>query len=235
VIISGLTFWSACTFLSPVFASFVGFIAMRALTGLGEATYYPSATALISDYHGGRTRSTALSLHQTTVFIGGLVGTTSVAYLAEHYSWHLPFYLYGAFGVLWALILGFALKSHPDTESERQIKRAAESRENPYRVVFSVPSALLLFVAFFLATFVTQGLTTWMPTYLYRELRLPLTDSAFFGSVQNISSMIAVIAGGVMGDAISRRVKEARFLMLAAGFCALPASSPRSASRAIYR
>jgi MFS family permease len=220
VILFGLVFWSCCTFLSPVLASFAGFIVMRSLTGLGEATYYPSATALISDYHNGRTRSTALSLHQTAVFIGGLVGTTSVAYLAEHYNWRLPFYLYGALGVTWAVILAFALKNHPETEVTRLASRAqkrAEKDINPYRTVFGVPSALLLFGVFFLATFVTQGLTTWMPTYLYRELHLPLTDSAFFGSVQNISSMVAVLAGGVLGDVFSRRFKEARFMMLGGG------------------
>src|SRR5262245_48062780 len=51
VIIGGLIFWSVLTFLTP-FAGTIGiFVLFRALTGLGEASYYPAGTSLISDYH----------------------------------------------------------------------------------------------------------------------------------------------------------------------------------------
>ena len=41
---------------------------------MGEATYYPTATALISDWHRPAMRGRALSLHQTAVFAGAGMG-----------------------------------------------------------------------------------------------------------------------------------------------------------------
>ena len=47
VILMGLVAWSLMTFLTPLAGSFVIFVMLRALTGLGEASYYPSGTALM--------------------------------------------------------------------------------------------------------------------------------------------------------------------------------------------
>ncbi len=48
VILGGLFFWSLVTFITP-FAGTIGlFIFFRALTGLGEAAYYPAGTSLIN-------------------------------------------------------------------------------------------------------------------------------------------------------------------------------------------
>lgn len=68
VIIWGLILWSIATGLVSLSIGFVMLIGTRALVAVGEATYYPSATALISDWHPNKTRSRALSLHQTGVF-----------------------------------------------------------------------------------------------------------------------------------------------------------------------
>ncbi|MEQ1883273.1 MAG: MFS transporter [Burkholderiales bacterium] len=51
VILYGLLFWSVATGIVPLTTGFVMLLGMRALVAMGEATYYPTATALISDWH----------------------------------------------------------------------------------------------------------------------------------------------------------------------------------------
>src|SRR6266567_6009021 len=105
IIIGGLVFWSMITFVTPFGGTIGAFIFFRALTGLGEASYYPAGTSMISDYHGQQTRSRALSLHQTAVFVGGIVGTTLAGYLAEKFHWQYAFFTYGGAGIILAVIL----------------------------------------------------------------------------------------------------------------------------------
>ncbi|KWH51534.1 MFS transporter [Burkholderia anthina] len=217
-ILFGLVFWSICILVSPIQASFIGFLTMRALTGFGEGSYFPSGTALISGIHNDRSRSTALSIHQAATFIGGLVGAVSVAYLAEHYTWHLAFYGYGTFGIIWAGVLYFAIRRYMKSGKATPARATTNggARVNTYRVVLGIPSAVLLIVVFFCGNFVADALWTWAPTYFYRQFNTSLTVSAFFGSIQNISALAAVLLGGVMGDLISRRFVQGRFIVLGA-------------------
>src|SRR5436190_15746572 len=57
LILGGCLFWSAVTVLTGWCNALWQFITVRALTGLGETFYFPSATSLLSDYHGNKTRS----------------------------------------------------------------------------------------------------------------------------------------------------------------------------------
>src|SRR5690349_16846002 len=91
VIVWGLIFWSIATGLVSLSTGFAMLIGARALVAVGEATYYPSATALISDWHGNKTRGRALSLHQTGVFAGALVGSVIAGVIADHWGWRASF------------------------------------------------------------------------------------------------------------------------------------------------
>jgi len=67
LILGGCLFWSAVTVMTGWCAKLWQFLVVRALTGLGETFYFPSATSLLSDYHGGKTRSRALGIHNSGV------------------------------------------------------------------------------------------------------------------------------------------------------------------------
>ena len=53
----------------------------RAAEGLGESFYFPASMSLLADYHGPRTRSRAMSIHQTSVYVGTAAGGIARGYL----------------------------------------------------------------------------------------------------------------------------------------------------------
>src|SRR5438552_1802251 len=65
LILGGFFFWSLITTITGWATKFWHFVTIRGLEGFGEAFYFPSSMSLISDYHGRRTRSRALSIHQS--------------------------------------------------------------------------------------------------------------------------------------------------------------------------
>lgn len=215
IIIGGLVFWSIVTFVTP-FAGTIGmFIFFRALTGLGEAAYYPAGTAMISDFHGPETRSRALSLHQTAVFVGGIVGTTLAGYLAEKFHWQYAFFTYGGAGIILAVILLLYMKESPKGMADHIVVQEAKV---PISVVLQTPSVILLSFVFFGANFVTWALNTWVPTYIHDRYHLSLTASAFAGtSSLQIASLLGVLFGGFLADMLYKRAMLARFYILAAG------------------
>ncbi|MBV8455619.1 MAG: MFS transporter, partial [Acetobacteraceae bacterium] len=212
VIVAGLVAWSIVTFLSPLAGSFTLFLLLRALTGLGEASYYPTGTALISDYHGPETRSRALAIHQTAVFAGGGIGTIVAAALAQHYQWRMPFYVYGAIGVVLAFVLAALMRDTPPA-----VKRQAQ-KGGSFAVVLHHRSALMLFLVFFFATSVSYGVTIWAPTFFHNELHFNLTAAAFYGALTiNLAGFIAVLCSGTIADWAAQRVRMGRFYVLSCG------------------
>ena len=82
VIASSLFVWSLVTWWTGHVTSFQELLAARALMGVSEAFYIPAALALIADYHFGDTRSRAVGVHQTGIYIGQILGGFA-GYVAE--------------------------------------------------------------------------------------------------------------------------------------------------------
>jgi len=100
VVVGGLAFWSVATGVASLSTGFAMFIALRGFVALGESTYYPAATALISDWHTRAMRSRALSLHQTGVFAGAGLGGYIAGEIADRFGWRIPFVVFGGGGLL---------------------------------------------------------------------------------------------------------------------------------------
>ena len=81
------------------------FVTVRALEGFGETFYFPASMSLVSDYHGPRTRSRAMSLHQSSVYLGTIAGSWLGAWFAENHGWRLGFYFFGGMGLVLATLL----------------------------------------------------------------------------------------------------------------------------------
>jgi len=218
VILAGLVAWSVVTFLTPFAGGLMSFVVLRALTGLGEASYYPAGTALIGDHHGPETRSRALAIHQTAVFAGGGIGSLIAAALAERFDWRVPYYAYGLLGVALAAVLFWSMRDGPRAERRPAAQTAGGRGADTLRVVLRSPSAVMLCAVFFCATFVTAGITAWAPTFFKDVLRMSLTGATVYGALTvNVAGFLAVLCSGALADWAVRRSRTARFSVLAAG------------------
>src|SRR5881394_2956576 len=83
LILGGLVFWSFITLATALSTQYWHLLLFRGLEGLGEAFYFPASMSLISDYHSSRTRSRAMSFHQSSVYVGTITGGTAAGFLAQ--------------------------------------------------------------------------------------------------------------------------------------------------------
>ena len=70
----GIAVWGAATFLSGLARSYVQLFATRALVGIGEASYGPTATAMVSDLFPKARRGLVNALFNAAIPIGGAIG-----------------------------------------------------------------------------------------------------------------------------------------------------------------
>src|SRR6478672_401804 len=105
-ILFGLHAWSAICVATGISRNFTQLFLFRAAEGLGETFYYPASMSLISVYHGRETRSRAMGLHQTSVYVGTVAGGFFAGLVGQYYGWRWSFYIFGGLGI----VLGFVLK-----------------------------------------------------------------------------------------------------------------------------
>jgi MFS family permease len=214
VILVGLIFWSLATGMSALATGFALLLSMRGLVAVGESAYYPTATALIGDWHKPQMRSRALSIHQTAVFAGAGLGAVATGYIAQMLSWHAPFLIFGTIGLLHAIVLWRFLKDAPVKHTAVESDKPAE----PIGIVLRIPPAVMLCVIFALATGASTGLTFWAPFYVNKELGLNLADSAWVGAATiNIAGFLSVPLGGLLADTLAKKTPIGRFHTLAIG------------------
>jgi MFS family permease len=215
VIVLALGFWSAATGLTAFATGYKSLVALRALGGLGEAFYFPAAMSLLGDFHGPATRSRAMSIHQTSVYVGSIAGATIAAVIAERYGWRPAFLCFGGCGLVLSSLLVVGL---------REPVRTVEAARGDAGVVAAVREvlgnrlALALIGIFVGANFVAVIFLTWMPTFLYRKFGMTLTMAGFNATAYlQMASVVGVIAGGVLADRASRRRRGGRIEVQAVG------------------
>jgi MFS family permease len=219
VILGALAFWSVATGSTAFATGYRSLVLVRALGGLAEAFYFPAAMSMLGDFHGAATRSRAMSIHQSSVYVGSIAGATLSAVIAEHHGWRPAFLLFGGGGfVLCGLLL--LLLREPVRTTATQGERAS-GEAGILRAIVDVLRnrlALALMAIFIGANFVAVIFLTWMPTFLYRKFHMTLAMAGFNATAYlQMASVVGVILGGVLADRASRRRRGGRIQVQAIG------------------
>jgi sugar phosphate permease len=214
MVLFGLLFWSMATGFMPIATGFAMLLAMRTLVAVGESTYYPTATALISSWHRPAMRSRALAIHQTAVFAGGGIGSWAAGWLADTYGWSMPFLVFAALGGVVFVVLLLTLRD----DAPSVVAASDRPKGEPLKIILANPAALLLCGVFCLATAASSAVLNWCNTYAHDVLGLNLADSALVGPVMITSAgFVSVLVGGWLSDAFAARSLTGRLTVLTIG------------------
>jgi MFS family permease len=216
LILWGLAFWSLVTGLTGISTAFWHLVTFRALEGFGEAFYFPASMSLISDYHSKETRSRAMSFHQSSVYAGTIGGGAFAGFMAQYYGWRLGFYIFGALGILLAVVLIKFIRE-PLRGASEMSGTSVEAEQKPLPVrevlpeILRTPTALALMAVFFCANFVASVFLTWMPSFLNKNFQMNLAMAGLTGTAFiQIASVLGVLTGGALADWMARRKASGR-------------------------
>ena len=203
LIVGSLGVWSAVTLLMGYCNTYNQVFWLRALMGVSEALYIPAALSLIADYHEGKSRSFAVGIHMTGLYLGQAVGGFG-ATLAAAFSWQQTFHWFGIIGVLYAVVLIFCL--HEKRQPERTSEEIQEPVQNiPVLKGFGMIFSNIAFwvILFFFASTSLPGWATknWLPTLFAESLGVPMSQAGPISTITiAISSFIGILIGGPLSD-----------------------------------
>ena len=204
LIVGSLFVWSSVTYLMGIADTFDQIVWLRALMGVSEALYIPAGLSLIADYHTGKSRSLAVGIHMTGLYMGQAIGGFG-ATIAGAYSWEATFHWFGIIGIAYAVILMLFLH---DKKIETIPTEKLQAKPHEKEGVFISLKSLLTNVAFWviLLYFAAPSLPgwatkNWLPTLFAENLNLPMSQAGPLSTITiAVSSFIGVIIGGPLSD-----------------------------------
>lgn len=214
VIIISLALWSAVTWLTGHVTTLDQLIVVRAAMGVSEAFYIPAALALIADFHTGGTRSRAVGVHQTGIYLGQILGGFA-GYAADdpNLGWRWMFSTCGMVGIIYALPLLATLRNPPRTSTQAHAPVAVALRE-----LLTSRNFILMVLYFTLPAIAGWVVRDWMPAILKEKFSLGQGKAGMTAVLYvQIASLVGAVAGGMLADRWMRRTQRGRIFTSAIG------------------
>lgn len=254
VVAAGVALWSVASTATAFTRGFGGLAATRAGVGIGEASYYPAGTALLSAYFPLKRRAKVMSRWGAGQLVGialafGISGWLAHTLGAAH-AWRLAFLLSGPPGLLLAALMWlvadtppggaaesstYALVERPGEVGPASTQGRAMDRVRSVLQIRTVWLVLLLQAAYYVAA---TPAVTFLPIYL-RSPRGPFhldatRGSLIMGVIVVIGGLSGVLLGGTLADWLARRLRGGRVLAAGIGFgVALPCYALMLLSRSL--
>lgn len=206
LVVGSLFVWSAVTYLMGYASDFTQLYWLRALMGVSEALYIPSALSLIADWHEGKSRSLAIGIHMTGLYVGQAVGGFG-ATIAATFSWHSTFYWFGIIGIAYSVVLALLLHDKPKAAAAVAASpnpATLMKKESLWRglsVVLSTWAFWVILIYFAVPSLPGWATKNWLPTLFADNLGLDMAQAGPMSTITiAASSFVGVLLGGVMSD-----------------------------------
>ena len=210
-----ILFWSVATMLTGLANGVFLLILTRSVaTGGGEAFFGPANYSLLGQYHTD-TRARAMSIHQTSYYVGVILAGWLAGYIGDHLGWKYAFFIFGGAGVIWAAVMALRLKDLPRTEAPKTEKPGIWSG---FKTVFTTPTALMVTLGFCGFIFVITGYMTWVPTFLQENFGQTGAQAGLHSMLWTYAAaFVGVLLAGTLSDKWAARDPKKRMVIQGAG------------------
>ena len=218
LIVFSLGVWSAVTLAMGQVHDYQTLYWLRATMGMSEAFYIPAGLSLIADYHRGATRSLAIGIHMSAIYLGQALGGVG-GWVAQDISWRVAFGSCGIIGVGYAIVLAFFLQEK-NNRHEVAVSSDRGGSILPVKTFSGVHwlGFILLLLCFCLPSLPGWAIKNWLPTMLQDRFLLDQKSSGLYATLTTASSgFLGVLLGGKVSDMLAKRHVRGRTWTSAAG------------------
>ncbi len=230
-----LAIWSLMALLIAFAANFYLLLALLLLLGVGQAGYFPAASALMGDYFRREQRSRVLSWWSLAQLFGILGGFALGGILSGlfHGGWRLAFIIAGIPGLL-LLFLTWRLREPRRNQADELAATTSALDDatiqslplsgtvlSQFRQLLRIKTLLVLIAMQIFAFFVLSVSTSFLPTYLQQKDTFAFSSGQaglYSGVVLVLAGMVGLVIGGYLADRLGKRFPGARIQVCGLGF-----------------
>ena len=208
-----VTWWSVFTAATAAASSFTQFAVIRALFGLGEGPIFPANNNFIYRWFNKAEKATASSFMLGGAFIGPVVGPAVTVALMMAFGWRWVFIIFGAAGLVLALLWWFFGKNNPRQspfvnaaevayieEGMEQVDASAAKQVAPWSKFITSSQFWAIGLQYFVTDYIMYVFLAWLPLYLMEARGFSLAKMGIAASFPWLALAIMVFFTGVISD-----------------------------------
>jgi MFS transporter, ACS family, glucarate transporter len=205
--------WSAFTSLTGMMSNYYLLLLTRFAFGAGEAGAFPNASIVISRWFPSTQRASIAGVMLMASQIGGAIAPLLVVPIQIRYGWRASFYVFGAVGVIWAMVWYIWYRDSPAEKpgvSDAELAETANlprapAHGFPWRIALGSESVLATMGTAFCYVYVYTFFQTWFHTFLVRGRGFS-EGGLMLSALPYAVAACANLAGGATSDALVRRL-----------------------------
>ncbi len=215
IIAMGVAIWSVATFITGIVQNFTQLLITRAAVGIGEASYAPAATSLISDNYPIEKRARASSIFHLGMFLGGTLGMILAGVIGSHLGWRACFFIVAIPGIILA-IAALRIK-----ETKHSIQNTEAVNKTNILQLFKTPAYVMTLISGIMLTFTSSAIISWMTQFFIRFHNYSVDQASItIGLAVVIGGPLGIYSGGYFSDLLYNKYKKPRSLAMAFAFLA---------------
>lgn len=212
--------WSAFTMAMGAGRSFAALFGLRMIIGVAEAPAFPTNSRVVASWFPKDERAMATAVYTAGEYVGLAFMTPFLFWLLHTFSWHMIFYVTGAFGVVFSVIWWFYYRDpNEDTsvnKAELDYIKAGDGLGDTVatspKITWPLIKALFGYrqlVGIYIGQFATNStlwfFLSWFPMYLVTEKNMPSLKVGFYAAIPYIAAFFGVLVGGFWSDTMLKR------------------------------
>jgi MFS family permease len=203
---AGFALWSLATLCTAAASTFVGFLILRVLLGLGESVTYPANSRILVTAFPESRRGLANAVTNLGSRFGPSLGTALGALLVARTGWQGLFLITGGVGLLWLVPwLVWGPRGSAGARQAGDVKPPAKNVGITWAQLVRRRDVWGTCGGLFGANLTWYFFLSWLPYYLVRERGMTMGSVALWGSLPYVFMAMALLAGGIMADRLIAR------------------------------
>ena len=211
IIPGAVVWWSFFTGITAFCSSFISFIAVRCLFGMGEGPIGPSFNNFMARWFNKAEKGRAAAFYTGGMSIGPVVGPPLTVAIMLAMGWRSVFILFGIAGIILAVSWYWLSANTPRSSKYvnsleiEHIEAGSEKIDDkkevaPWRVFLKSSQFWAIGVQQFIGNYIMYVFLAWLPMYLMEARGFSLQKMGYAASLPWLTITISSFAAGYLSD-----------------------------------
>jgi len=210
-------FWSVASLACAFAMNYQQLLIYRAFTGLGEAAYASAAVALISKLFPRNNRAQHIGIYNAAAPLGAGLGIMIGGQIAASLGWRYSFGLVAFPGMILALLF-FNIRDYhtlPLNETKEKSESSLKGVVLSIKNLLQIKTLWYVYLAYALIIGANTAMLDWSTMFFTRYHGLTSKLASTISGGLAISILIGAPLGGIIGDKLNRKNKNAYLIFSA--------------------
>ena len=232
VITAIISIWSILTALTGAAWNFISMMVIRFLFGAGEAGAFPRLAKVVYNWFPVKERGIIQGINFSGSRIGAAFALPLVAIIIGKFGWRISFVIFGAIGVVFAVLWYMLFRNKPEDSgaiSEKEKKYILENREQSspgekvnlrFGQIMASRNMWLAMIQYMASNFTFYFTLTWMYPYLKDRFALGGVEAGLYSMIPLFAGAAGNWVSGLWVDYLykNKNIRVSRRLPAITGF-----------------